>query len=93
MRFAHRHQVDELILHDGAVTGVRGTVLEPSAAARGVASSRKAVGEFEFGASSVIVTSGGIGGNPDLVRKNWRRGWGGCPNSCSPGYLPTSTAG
>ncbi|CAJ1579644.1 FAD-binding dehydrogenase [[Mycobacterium] wendilense] len=71
VRFAHRHQVDELILHDGAVTGVRGTVLEPSAAARGVASSRKAVGEFEFGASSVIVTSGGIGGNPDLVRKNW----------------------
>src|SRR6476646_1270314 len=71
VRFAHRHQVDELIVDAGAVTGVRGTVLEPSAAARGVASSRKAVGEFEFRSSAVIVTSGGIGGNPDLVRKNW----------------------
>ncbi len=80
VRFAHRHQVDELILHDGAVTGVRGTVLEPTAAARGVASSRKAVGEFEFGASSVIVTSGGIGGNPELVRKNWPAGMGRVPD-------------
>jgi predicted oxidoreductase len=71
VRFAHRHQVDELIVEDGAVTGVRGTVLEPSNVARGVASTRNAAGEFDFRASAVIVTSGGIGGNPDLVRKNW----------------------
>jgi predicted oxidoreductase len=36
-----------------------------------VTSSRTAIGEFELGAQAVIVTSGGIGGNPDLVRKNW----------------------
>ena len=35
-----RHRVDELVRTGGAVTGVRGAVLEPSAAARGVASSR-----------------------------------------------------
>ncbi len=69
--FAHRHRVDELIVEDGAVTGVRGTVLEPSDAARGVASSRESLGEFEFRAQAVIVASGGIGGNHDLVRKNW----------------------
>ncbi|MFZ2528167.1 MAG: FAD-binding dehydrogenase [Rhodococcus sp. (in: high G+C Gram-positive bacteria)] len=69
--FKHRHQVDELIVADGAVTGVRGTVLEPTDAARGVASSRTAVGDFEFTAGAVIVTSGGIGGNYDLVKKNW----------------------
>jgi predicted oxidoreductase len=68
---AYRHQVDELIVEDGAVVGVRGTVLEPSAAARGVQSSRVGVGEFEHRAAAVIVTSGGIGGNPDLVRENW----------------------
>jgi predicted oxidoreductase len=50
---------------------VRGAVLEPSAAARGVASSRNTVGEFDFRAQAVIVASGGIGGNHDLVRKNW----------------------
>jgi len=71
VRFAHRHQVDELIVEGEAVTGVRGTVLEPSSEARGVKSSRKAIGEFEFRAQAVIVTSGGIGGNHDMVRANW----------------------
>jgi uncharacterized protein len=71
VRFAHRHQVDELIVEGDAVTGVRGTVLEPSAKPRGAPSSRKAMGQFEFRAPAVIVASGGIGGNHDLVRKNW----------------------
>jgi predicted oxidoreductase len=69
--FAHRHRVDELIVEGGAVTGVRGAVLEPSTAARGVASSRTVVDDFELRAQAVIVASGGIGGNHDLVRKNW----------------------
>ena len=77
--FAHRHQVDELIVSDGVVTGVRGSVLEPSSAARGVTSSRNIAGEFEFHASAVIVTSGGIGGNTDLVRKNWPKRMGRVP--------------
>ena len=71
VRFAHRHQVDELIVEGDAVSGVRGTVLEPSAEPRGAPSSRKAVGQFEFRALAVLVTSGGIGGNHDLVRQNW----------------------
>ncbi|MCV7171791.1 FAD-binding dehydrogenase [Mycobacterium manitobense] len=71
VRFAHRHRVDELIVEGGAVTGVRGAVLEPSTAVRGAPSSRNNIGEFEFRASAVIVSSGGIGGNHDLVRKNW----------------------
>ncbi|MCM0673710.1 FAD-binding dehydrogenase [Micromonospora phytophila] len=66
-----RHQVDGLVTTAGVVTGVRGTVLEPSAVARGVPSSRVAVGDFEVSAPAVIVTSGGIGGNHDLVRKAW----------------------
>ncbi|HEY5840919.1 MAG TPA: FAD-binding dehydrogenase, partial [Mycobacterium sp.] len=77
--FAHRHQVDELIVSDGVVTGVRGTVLEPSSAPRGVTSSRNISAEFEFHASAVIVTSGGIGGNTDLVRKNWPKRMGRVP--------------
>lgn len=71
VRFAHRHRVDELIVSDGAVVGVRGSVLESSDAPRGAPSSRNIVGDFEFRASAVIVASGGIGGNHDLVRKNW----------------------
>ncbi|MBN3510580.1 FAD-binding dehydrogenase [Mycolicibacterium nivoides] len=71
VRFAHRHRVDELIVSEGAVVGVRGAVLEPSDAPRGAPSSRNVIGDFEFRASAVIVASGGIGGNHDLVRKNW----------------------
>ncbi|MGG7463757.1 FAD-binding dehydrogenase [Plantibacter sp. YIM 135347] len=66
-----RHRVDELVVTDGAVTGVRGAVLEPSRAARGVSSSREVVDDFEFSAASVLVSSGGIGGNHELVRKAW----------------------
>ncbi|BBX20207.1 FAD-binding dehydrogenase [Mycolicibacterium duvalii] len=71
VRFAHRHRVDELLTENGAVVGVRGAVLQPSAEPRGVASSREVAGDFELRAQAVIVASGGIGGNHDLVRKNW----------------------
>jgi hypothetical protein len=70
VRFAYRHQVDELIV-EGGVTGVRGSILEPSSDPRGVTSSRNTIGDFEFRAQAVIVTSGGIGGNHDMVRANW----------------------
>ncbi|MGY1743678.1 MULTISPECIES: FAD-binding dehydrogenase [unclassified Blastococcus] len=66
-----RHRVSELVVSDGAVTGVRGSVLEPSDVARGEASSRVEVEPFEVSAQAVVVTSGGIGGNHDLVRRNW----------------------
>jgi predicted oxidoreductase len=69
MRF--RHRVDELTTTGGVVDGVRGIVLAPSDAARGTSSSREAIGDFEISAQAVIVTSGGLGGDHDLVRKNW----------------------
>ena len=69
--FLFRHQVDDLVVEDGVTVGVRGTVLEPSDAERGFASSRVPAGEFELRAKAVVVTSGGIGGNHELVRRNW----------------------
>lgn len=66
-----RHRVDQLIVTNGTVTGARGSVLEPSDADRGVKSASGVVGDFEVTAGAVIVTSGGIGGNHDLVRQNW----------------------
>ena len=73
LRFAFRHRVDELTVTGGTVDGVRGSVLEPSAVERSAPSSRVVTGDFEFHAPTVIVTSGGIGGNFDLVRENWPR--------------------
>jgi predicted oxidoreductase len=71
VEFRHRHQVDALIVEDGVAVGVRGTVLVPSGLPRGMQSSRAVAGEFELRAQAVVVTSGGIGGNAELVRKNW----------------------
>lgn len=71
--FKFRHQVDNLILDEntGAVVGVRGHLLEASQTARGVASSRTTTGEFELRGRDVLIATGGIGGNLDLVKNNW----------------------
>ena len=74
-----RHQVDAITTTNGVVDGVRGHILEPSSIARGEASTRTAVGDFELHASAVIVTAGGIGGNHELVRKNWPGRMGSAP--------------
>ncbi|OJV60907.1 MAG: FAD-binding dehydrogenase [Cellulomonas sp. 73-145] len=66
-----RHRVDALVTHDGAVTGVSGAVLEDSSVGRGRPSSRVEVGGFSYEAQVVVVASGGIGGNLDLVRRMW----------------------
>ena len=71
LAFRFRHRVDALTTTDGATDGVRGAILEPTEVARGMSSSRAVAGEFELRAQAVIVASGGIGGNHDLVRKNW----------------------
>jgi predicted oxidoreductase len=76
-----RHRVDSLTVGGGAVTGVTGHVLEPSAVARGQASSRIETGEFDLEAQAVIVTSGGIGANHELVRKNWPSRLGKAPEN------------
>ncbi|MGU3645941.1 FAD-binding dehydrogenase [Microbacterium sp. C23T] len=66
-----RHRVTSLTVEGGVVTGAAGDVLAPSGAARGVASSREVVDTFEVTADATIVSSGGIGGNHDLVRQWW----------------------
>ncbi|KAK8045048.1 3-ketosteroid-delta-1-dehydrogenase [Apiospora rasikravindrae] len=70
--FKFRHQVDELIVDDtGRAVGVRGSILEPDDAMRGVKTSRKAVGQFEIYGSAILVSSGGIGGNVEAVKAAW----------------------
>jgi predicted oxidoreductase len=66
-----RHKVDRLTKTGGVVDGVAGEILEPTTVARGERSSRAAIGEFALKAQAVLVTSGGIGANHDLVRASW----------------------
>jgi predicted oxidoreductase len=75
-----RHRVDTLTVTAGAVDGVAGTILAPDGCARGAASNRDEVGSFELRAGAVIVTSGGIGANHELVRRNWPARLGKAPD-------------
>jgi predicted oxidoreductase len=68
-----RHQVSHIIMQNGGTKGVSGEVLADDTAPHGAKTNRDEVGEFEVYAPSVIVTSGGIGGNFEMVRKNWPR--------------------
>ena len=83
--------MSELTVTNGSVDGVRGEVLEPSNVERGITSSRVASSEFELHAHAVIVTSGGIGGNPELVRKNWPARLGAAPRKCCQAFRGTLT--
>ena len=69
--FRFRHRVDALTVTNGAIDGVRGAVLARSDVPRGVTSTRAVAGEFALRAQVVIVASGGIGGDHDLVRRHW----------------------
>jgi predicted oxidoreductase len=77
--FKFRHRVNALTKTGGIVDGVRGDILEPSNVERGQKSSRAVVGDFALKAQAVIVTSGGIGGDHDLVRRNWPQRLGPAP--------------
>ena len=81
VRFAFRHRVDELLVEAGAITGVSGSVLAPSSVKRGEDSSREEVAEFSVRAQAVVVTSGGIGHNFEMVRRNWPERLGPAPRN------------
>jgi uncharacterized protein len=71
LTFRFRHRVNELATSASSVSIVRGDVLAPSDCERGQKSSRDTIGTFALKAAAVIVASGGIGANHELVRKNW----------------------
>ena len=79
VRLCFRHRVTALSMSSGVVDGVEGEVLEPGTAQRGMPSSRTVVGAFHLKAQAIIVTSGGIGANHDLVRRHWPQWLGPTP--------------
>ena len=81
LTFRFRHRVDALTVTGGVVDGISGSILEPDDVARGKSSSRLVVGDFKLQAQAVIVASGGIGGNPELVRQNWPKRLGDAPKN------------
>lgn len=68
-----RHRVIGLVIEGDEVVGVHGAVLAEDTAPRGAPTNREVEGEFTLRAGAVVLTSGGIGGNHDLVRDYWPR--------------------
>jgi predicted oxidoreductase len=81
LTFRFRHRVDALAITNGTVDGISGSILEPTSVERGKSSSRHVVGDFVLRAQAVIVASGGIGGNHELVRQNWPQRLGPAPKN------------
>ena len=72
VEFKFRHMVDEILVDEnGRANGVRGRVLEQDPVERGEKSSRKVIDEFELRGLAVLISSGGIGGNVEAVKKAW----------------------
>lgn len=77
MRF--RHSVTALVMENQIVKGVKGNILERDDKARGVATNRNIIAPFEYYADHVIIASGGIGANAELVGTNWPDRLGAAP--------------
>lgn len=71
LTFGFRHRVTNLIVENGVAVGVAGQVLAPDKSDRGQSTNRDVIGDFEHRAPAIIVTSGGIGGDHDMVRQYW----------------------
>ncbi len=71
LTFHHRRRVDQLLVEGGRVVGVSGAVLAPDDAPRGAPTNRTVIGDFTLKAPAVILATGGIGGNHELVRRYW----------------------
>lgn len=66
-----RHRCSHIIMESGAAKGISGEVLAEDNSDRGQETNRDIFGDFEYRADSVVVASGGIGGNFELVRRAW----------------------
>lgn len=96
LRFFFRHRVRSLLTQNGAVTGVLTDVLANDDPVRGAPSTRNVVGTREIRAGAVIIASGGIGANHELVRELWPTGTlpdemlSGVPDSTDGSMMPVA---
>ena len=81
LEIKYRHRVTGLDVTNGRATGVSGDILAGDDAARGASTNRDVVGDFAYRGDNIIVTSGGIGGNHDMVRRRWPARMGRPPKS------------
>ena len=90
VRRLFRHRVEGLDTTDGTITGVHGKILENSNRGRAEPTQDAEVGEFSARASAVVLATGGVGGNPTLVRELFTDSFGTFPDEMlcgNPAYV------
>lgn len=71
LEFRFRHRVTGFIRDKQGVLGITGDILKEDNKQRGANSSRDPVHSFSLQAEHIVIASGGIGANLDMVRQNW----------------------
>lgn len=71
LEFKFRHQVHKIHIESENLIRVYGNILKEDHADRGVESNRDIIDNFEISVERVIIASGGIGANIEMVRKQW----------------------
>ena len=90
--FLPRHQVTDIQIENDTIKSISGNILEQSDAPIGAPSSRHVVDAFHFDVSYLLITTGGIGANEALIRRNWPKRLGPPPKNMIQG-VPDSTDG
>lgn len=91
-RFLSRHQVTHIDIKNNQIKGISGNILEPSDVNRGEPSSREIIDTFAYDVDDLVISTGGIGANHDMIKKNWPKRLGQPPNYMIQG-VPDSTDG
>ncbi|MFS4473126.1 FAD-binding dehydrogenase [Chryseobacterium sp. T20] len=81
LQMKFRHRVTEIITENDKIKGLKGDILENDNQERGAATNRTVISTFEYSAPNIIIASGGIGANHELVRKNWPERLGKAPEN------------
>ncbi|MEY8760298.1 FAD-binding dehydrogenase [Chryseobacterium tongliaoense] len=81
LQMKFRHRVTDLLMENGKVTGIAGDILENDHKERGQETNRIVVSQFKYHAPHIMIASGGIGANHELVRKNWPERLGRAPEN------------
>lgn len=87
-----RHQVTNITIENNKIKAIAGNVLEPSDVERGIPSSREVIDQFSYDVDTLIITSGGIGANHELIKQNWPSRLGKAPEHMIQG-VPDSIDG
>lgn len=71
LEFRFRHRVTGFLRDQDNIVGISGDILVDENKQRGEISSRETAGPFTMYADHIVIASGGIGANLDMVRQNW----------------------